>query len=163
MDRYKNFVHKNKNEIICRVRENDNPENRKFKNYLEIQLTYDNFAEFISNCKKGMYKNCELHLIIYDEATELSVNDVSLRYSLIRKLNDLNIYKLDLNLSDEILPFYNCSMKHIGWKHADKTTLKMTIDRNPIEEKDLKLSSAQGKLLLPEEKLIWVDDSTLHQ
>ena len=32
----------------------------------------------------------------------------------------------------------------------------MGIDRNPKERKDLRLQSAQGKIMMPEESLIWV-------
>jgi hypothetical protein len=39
----------------------------------------------------------------------------------------------------------------------------MSIDRNPKERKDLRLQSAQGKIMMPEESLIWIPATIIHK
>ena len=75
----------------------------------------------------------------------------------------LNFKKISFRLSDSTMPIYNAIMEKIGWKHTDKTELFMSIDRNPKERKDLRLQSAQGKIMMPEESLIWVPATIIHK
>ena len=79
------------------------------------------------------------------------------------KINELNFKKISFRLSDSTMPIYNAIMEKIGWKHSDKTELFMSIDRNPKERKDLRLQSAQGKIMMPEESLIWIPATIIHK
>ena len=52
-------------------------------------------------------------------------------------------------------------MHIVRWNHISKTTLDMTINRHPFNNSCLNLDTAKGRLLLPEEDLIWLPDITI--
>lgn len=131
--------------------------------YSRFDISFDKFYEFIN---QYLINNIQLPLLlatIYDEDTLLSQEAINLRYQFLNMINELDFKEISFRLSDSTLPIYNEIMQKIGWKHSNKTKLFMTIDRNPKERKDLNLQSAQGKIMLPEESLIWVPSTIIHQ
>ena len=131
--------------------------------YSKLDISFDKYREFINFCLSNNNKLPLLLTTIYDEDSILSQEDINLRYQFLNVLNELNFKEISFRLSDSTLPIYNRIMEEIGWKHADKTKLFMTIDRNPKTRKKLELQSAQGKIMLPEESLIWVPSTIIHQ
>ena len=131
--------------------------------YSKLDVSFDKYRDFINWYLSNNNKLPLLLTTIYDEANVLSQEDINLRYQFLKLLNELNFKEISFNLSDSTLPIYNEIMKKIGWKHFDKTKLFMTIDRKPKERKNLNLLSAQGKIMLPEESLIWVPSTIISQ
>ena len=131
--------------------------------YSKLDISFDKYREFINFCLSNNNKLPLLLTTIYDEDSILSQEDINLRYQFLNVLNELNFKEISFRLSDSTLPIYNRIMEEIGWKHSDKTKLFMTIDRNPKTRKKLELQSAQGKIMLPEESLIWVPSTIIHQ
>ena len=150
MDRYESFIHKG---LYSKKYDQSN--------ILKITLSHDNFANFLKECNEGKFNYTLLDIKIYDEKGELNDNDKKIIKDVLLKLNELNINKAEFNLCDETLPFYNVIMFNHMWRHNEKTVLKMSIDRKPAVQKDLKLSLAQGIIALPEEKLLWEKWSTM--
>lgn len=131
--------------------------------YSKFDISFDKFNEFIN---QYLTNNIQLPLLlatIYDEDATLSQEEINLRYTFLKLINELNFKEISFRLSDSTMPIYNEIMKKIGWKHFDRTKLFMTIDRNPKDKKNLKLQLAQGKIMLPEESLIWVPSTIISQ
>ncbi len=131
--------------------------------YSEMDISFDKYIDFINWYLSSNNKLPLLSTTIYDEASISSQEDINLRYQFLKLLNELDFKEVFFNLSDSTLPVYNEIMQMIGWKHFDKTKLFMTIDRNPKDRKNLKLLSAQGKIMLREESLIWESTSIISQ
>lgn len=131
--------------------------------YSKLDISFDRYKDFINWCLSNNNRLPLLLTIVYDETSILSQEDINLRYQFLKLLNELNFKEISFKLSNSTLPIYNEIMKKLGWKHFDKTKLFITIDRNPKERKDLKLQSAQGRIMLPEESLIWVPSTTISQ
>ncbi len=131
--------------------------------YSKLDISFDKYRDFINWYLSNNNKLPLLLTTIYDEANMLSQEDINLRYQFLKLLNELDFKEISFKLSDSTLPIYNEIMKKIGWKHFDKTKLFMTIDRKPKERKNLNLLSAQGKIMLPEESLIWVPSTIISQ
>lgn len=162
MDKFDNFINKN---ILC-IRQvpklpsrNGDIENNS-SGYIQFDISYDNFDKYLREIKT-INSKLPIHCIVYDETVVDNDNDLLLRVHFLKELNKLNIENIQFRLSESTLPIYNVMMDRINWKHDDYTFLQMTVDRKPTEIKDLKLLQARGKILLPEEKLLWVDDYTL--
>ncbi len=161
MDRYKKIVKVDKFSLITRT---PLPRSNKPK-YLSLELSFDNYSKFLSQI---LGKETQLPLLeteFYDEDIISTDEEFYLRYNFLKVINELNFISVTFNLSDSTLPAYNAIMKKIGWKHKEITKLKMTLDRNPVPlvRRNLRLESAQGKLLIPEEKLLWCSPATLSQ
>lgn len=157
MDRFSKVITTNVMNIKAELPVPNRPE------YSRLDISFDKFNEFIN---RYLSRNIRLPLLqatIYDEDDITSQEEFNLRYHFLRKINELNFKNISFILSDSTMPIYNAIMERIGWKHADKTELFMSIDRNPKERKDLRLQSAQGKIMMPEESLIWVPATIIHK
>lgn len=132
------------------------------KTHIKLELSRDQFKYFCKDINKNKFKY-DIEATIYDEGVIKSYYDILPIKSLLTQLNKQSIKNIKFILSDSTLPIYNNIMHTIGWKHKNKTTIKMTIDRNPtsIEIRDWKLSKAVGTIDIPEEKLIWISDNEL--
>lgn len=161
MDKYQSFVKVDRFSLAERT---PLPRSNKPK-YLSLELSFDKYNEFINQTLKKGIQLPLLEANFYDEGIITSDEEFYLRYSFLKAINELHFIDITFNLSDSTLPAYNAIMEKIGWKHNGETNLKMTIDRNPVslERRDLRLESAQGKLLLPEEKLIWCTPAILYE
>lgn len=131
--------------------------------YYKLDVSFDRFIDFINQ-----YGNKQLPLLeinIYDEDIITNQGQINIRFKLLNLINRLNTIKINFFLSDSTLPLYNSIMYELGWEHQDKTQLSLKTDRNPIprERRNLQLEKSQGKLLLPEEKLIWCTPATLYE
>ena len=156
MDKFSQVIMKNKMSIEA-VRPLPNR-----PSYSILDVSFDKFKDFINFC--SLNNNLPLLLAtIFDEDDILSQNDINLRYQFLKIINEFDFKEISFRLSDSTLPVYNKIMEEIGWKHFDKTKLYMTIDRNPKTRKNLQLQSAQGKIMLPEESLIWVPSTMISQ
>ena len=157
MDRFSKVITTNEMSIKAELPLPNRPK------YSRLDISFDKFNEFINRYLSGSIRLPLLQATIYDEAVITSQEDFNLRYQFLRKINELNFKKISFRLSDSTMPIYNAIMEKIGWKHTDKTELFMSIDRNPKERKDLRLQSAQGKIMMPEESLIWVPATIIHK
>lgn len=157
MDRFSKVITTNKMSIKAEIPLPNKPR------YSKLDISFDKFNEFINRYLSGNIILPLLQTTIYDEDVITSQEDVNLRYQFLRKINELNFKEISFRLSDSTMPLYNAIMEKIGWKHKDKTELFMSIDRNPKERKDLRLQSAQGKIMMPEESLIWVPSTIVHK
>ena len=137
--------------------------NRCTTDHLKIKLSFDNYDNFIRDYKLGKYRTLPLYIVLYDEDDKLTNNDIRKRYYFLKAINQMNILEIQFNLSDKTMPLYNVITNKINWHHQSKTKINMTIDRNPIKEKDLRLDEAKGEIILPEEKLIWLPTETLRK
>lgn len=157
MDRFSKVITTNEMSIKAELPLPNRPK------YSRLDISFDKFNEFINRYLSESIRLPLLQATIYDEAVITSQEDFNLRYQFLRKINELNFKKISFRLSDSTMPIYNAIMEKIGWKHSDKTELFMSIDRNPKERKDLRLQSAQGKIMMPEESLIWVPATIIHK
>ena len=157
MDRFSKVITTNEMSIKAELPLPNKPK------YSILDISFDKFNEFINRYLSGSIRLPLLQATIYDEDVITSQEDFNLRYQFLRRINELNFQKISFRLSDSTMPIYNAIMEKIGWKHTDKTKLFMSIDRNPKERKDLRLQSAQGKIMMPEECLIWVPATITHK
>lgn len=123
--------------------------------YSVFDISFDKFAEFINWYSKSHINLPLLSATIYDEDIILSPEQFNLRYQFLRLINSLNFKNISFILSDSTMPIYNEIMKKIGWKHVNKTTLHMSINRHPQVRTNLQLAEAQGQVKIKEENLIW--------
>lgn len=130
---------------------------------LRFNISFDNFAKYISEIRSSINTSMPVECIIYDEDLISCDDDVLLRVAFLKSIKDLNFREIDFKLSDSTFPLYNTIMDRINWKHGNVSFLEMTVDRNPTEIKDLRLEKAKGKILLPEEKLLWQSDYVLNK
>lgn len=155
-DRFEKAVHKNE----YRIDRVPPIPGKQAGGYINIQISFDNFQRFLNEVGK-INTNLPIKCTIYDEGLITSRYDLSLRYNFLERLNGIRFADIRFNLSDATLPVYNTFMTELGWRHKDATSLKMTIDRNPLAVKDLRLLDAKGLLLLKEENLVLQEDHVL--
>lgn len=138
--------------------------NNENKKYIKVSLSKDNFTNFCTYMKNRL-TTMEMDITIYDEGILTNSHFKKARENLIRILNNLNIRKINFELSDSTIAEYNRLMKIVEWKHKEKTIINIKIDRNPISEeiRDWNLCNTQGILNINEEKLIWLSDYQLEQ
>lgn len=157
MDRFNNSVTHSK----YIVKNNMPLPNRPNSGYLYIEVSSDNFLKFIRDFW-NVKVNAPVRCVIHDEGTNIHSSDLtSLRLRMLEMLNRLNIRSIDFKLSDAALKEYNALMHIVRWNHISETTLDMTINRHPFNNSCLNLDTAKGRLLLPEEDLIWLPDITI--
>lgn len=130
--------------------------------YVSFEISFDNFSKYLSEIKT-INTMLPIKCIIYDEGIIASDNDVQLRLKFLKNIQDLNFGEIKFKLSESTFPLYNTIMDKINWKHDNVSLLEMTVDRYPNEIKDLRLERAKGKILLPEEKLLWQSDYVLEK
>lgn len=130
--------------------------------YINFQISFDNFDKFIREIKTIDTKK-PINCIIYDEGIITNDREFLTRYNFLKQIMNMNFLEVRFKLSDSTFPVYNAIMDKLNWKHDDKTFLEMTLDRCPTEIKDLRLEQARGKILLPEEKLLWQSDYVLRE
>lgn len=159
MDKYRDYCVKNK---FSFKRIQPMPRSRE-KVYFKLTISYDNFKNFMDRYGANKEGLPLLEINIYDEDNIISENQINLRYQFLKMINELKTVKINFYLSDSTLPLYNLLMSKIGWIHQEKTTLSLNLDRNPVPKshRNFYLESAQGKLVIPEEKLIWFSKPTL--
>lgn len=158
MDRFDNFIKKN---ILKISRVPGLPNSRNGNSgYIDFQISFDNFTKYLHEIK-SISSDIPIQCTIYDETILSDSSDLLLRTHFLKEINKLNFGIIRFKLSESTLPIYNSIMDKINWGHDNCTFLEMTVDRKPTEIKQLNLSQARGKILLPEEKLLWVDDYTL--
>ena len=129
-------------------------------NIYNVVISYDQFLSCIKN-DKFMNNNGLLNFTIYDEAIAISREELMLRYQFLKYLSRFKNAKYSFNLSDSTLPAYIAFMNSINWKHDDRTTFKMTIDRNPTLSKTIPLEQARGKIIIKPDQLQLYSDNTL--
>ena len=126
-----------------------------------FKISFDNFAKYLSEIRNVSIHSIPVIATIYDEGIISCDEDVSLRLAFLKSIQNLKIKEIKFKLSESTFPLYNTIMDRINWKHDNVSFLEMTVDRYPNEVKDLRLEKARGKILLPEEKLLWQSDYTL--
>ncbi len=163
MDKYREAVRKGVNRLEFtgkRLAGNGLSKNLG-KTYCNLKLSSDKFYAFMDVFRTS---NIELPInaIIYDESENIDINKIC---KIINFLNKTNIENIEFNLSDVALCNYNKIMSEINWEHSDKTFIRLTIDRQPTKRKinDLNIELAQGRLMIPEEKLLWFSNNTLNK
>lgn len=157
MDRFEKVITKEKLSLLKRNPLPNHPA------YYDFEMSFDNIDIFINLYANKLNSSILLNVTIHDEIILDNPLEICKRYKVLKILNQLNLLNINFNLSDSTLPIYNMIMDKISWKHEEKTKLYMRIDRNPIyiPGRDLKLDLAKGKIMLPEEKLIWIPDYIL--
>lgn len=156
MDRYDKVIRKN----VLSIQSIPALPRSSESGYLSFKISFDNFSKYLSEIKT-INTSLPISCVIYDESIISSDNDVLLRFKFLRSIQNLNFKKVEFKLSESTFPLYNTIMDRINWNHDDVSFLEMTVDRYPIEIKDLRLERAKGKILLPEEKLLWQSDYVL--
>ncbi len=169
MDRYDNVIRKNilNIQVVQPLPPRKDKNNRVVpplpgRNFLVFVISFDNFAKYLSEIK-DINTFMPIQCIIYDEGLISCDEDVLLRLSFLRSIQNLNFREIKFKLSESTFPLYNTIMDRINWKHGNVSFLEMTVDRCPNEIKDLRLEKAKGKILLPEEKLLWQSDYVLNK
>lgn len=170
MDRFNNVIRKNilniqviKGIPLRREKRQQNVTPLPARDYLYFAISFDNFAKYLSEIQYNIDCHIPIECVIYDEGIISCDNDVLLRLSFLKSIKNLNFRKIEFNLSESTFPLYNKIMDRINWKHNNVSYLKMTVDRYPTEIKDLCLEKAKGKIILPEEILLWQSDYVLNQ
>lgn len=130
--------------------------------YINFQISFDNFDKFLREIKT-IDTTKPINCIIFDEGIVTNDREFLTRYNFLKRIMNMNFLEVRFKLSDSTFPVYNAIMDKLNWKHDDKTFLEMTLDRCPTEIKDLRLEQARGKILLPEEKLLWQSDYVLRK
>ncbi len=156
MDRYSNVIKQG----ILRAADAPAMPRGKTQGHTSFQISYDMFPSFLREIKQ-INSSMPIKCIIYDESIIENDNDFKLRYDFIKQIRNMNFLQVEFKLSDSTFPVYNAIMDRLNWQHDDKTLLYMTVDRQPTKIKDLRLLQARGKILLPEEKLLWESDYVL--
>ncbi len=160
------LANKNKRDVFQKFIHKDvfsvHPQMPKQIPSLTIICSYDRYEDLFELLDK-LQKNYPLSITLYDEERTVTNKSYGNIQELIRILNNKRINKLDIHMSDETMPLYNLAMYRRGWIHSDKTKLFLSIDRHPLQEKKLNLKYATGQIMLPEEKLLWVPQHTLHE
>lgn len=157
MDRFDSVIKRNILEISPPV-----PRNINQTGYINFQISFDNFDKFLREIKT-IDTTKPISCVIYDEAIVTNDREFLTRYNFLKQIMNMNFLEIRFRLSDSTFPVYNAIMDKLNWKHDDKTFLEMTLDRCPTEIKDLRLEQARGKILLPEEKLLWQSDYVLRK
>ena len=158
MDRYDKVIRKN----VLTIRSVPGMERSNLGAFLSFKISFDNFSKYL-NETKTINTSLPIRCIIYDEGIISSNYDVQLRLNFLKSIQKLNFEEIEFKLSESTLPLYNTIMDRINWNHDDVSFLEMTVDRYPTEIKDLRLERAKGKILLPEEKLLWQSDYVLER
>lgn len=166
MDKFDNAVRKN----IYKLKNSnsrlpglvDNKSINLGKKYYILDLSYDNFNNFIFEISNNKI-DLPFNINIYDEAIIQSNEDLKLRIKILNKLNQLNINNINFYFSDSTLYYYNLLMNEMGWKHSGITSIYLSLDRHPVEKKlcYLNLDIAKGKININEEKLLWLPNNKL--
>lgn len=128
--------------------------------YIDFQISFDMFGKFLRE-RRLIPCNMPICCKVYDETIIKNDEDIKLRYEFLKRICNIKFANIEFILSDCTMPVYNEIMDNINWRQDDVTFLKMPIDREPTNVKDLKLNHARGKVLLPEEKLLWLSDYEL--
>ncbi len=128
---------------------------------LTITCSYNRYDDFFKVLDE-IPNNYPISVTLYDEQRNLTEQTYTNIQELIRVLNTKRIKELRIYMSDTTMPLYNLYMHMREWKHQDKTKLYLSIDRHPLEAKKMNLEYASGKIIMPEEKLIWVPDYLLN-
>lgn len=160
MDRFDNYIKKNILDISY-IPGLPNSRNG-ISGYINFQISFDNFDKFLREIKT-IDTTKPIKCIIYDEGIITTDREFLTRYNFLKQIMNMNFLEIRFRLSDSTFPVYNAIMDKLNWKHDDKTFLEMALDRCPTEIKDLRLEQARGKILLPEEKLLWQSDYVLRQ
>ena len=131
--------------------------------YKELIISFEEFKTFIDKYGDIVDRLPLLKINIYDEDIIYCRDQIYLRYKFLTLINKLNILNIEFKLSDSTLPVYIKMLNCIGWKHQKNTQFFLKTDRNPVpvNERNLGLQDAKGKLLLPSDKLIWCSYETL--
>lgn len=158
MDRYDKVIRKN----VLTIRSVPGMERSNLGAFLSFKISFDNFSKYLNEIKT-INTSLPIRCIIYDEGIISSNYDVQLRLNFLKSIQKLNFEEIEFKLSESTLPLYNTIMDRINWNHDDVSFLEMTVDRYPTEIKDLRLERAKGKILLPEEKLLWQSDYVLER
>lgn len=156
MDKYDKVIRRN----VLSIRNISALPRSNASGFLSFTISFDNFSKYLSEIKT-LNTQLPIECIIYDEAIITSDSDVQLRLKFLKSIQNLNFRKIKFKLSESTLPLYNTIMDRINWKHDKVSFIEMTVDRYPTEIKDLRLERARGKILLPEEKLLWQSDYVL--
>lgn len=156
MDRYLKVIEKG----ILRIDNAPSMPRGKVQGYTNFQISSDMFATFLREIKQ-INSSMPIICTIYDEGVVENDNEFWLRYNFIKQIKSMNFLQVEFKLSDSTFPAYNAIMDKLNWQHDEKTFLYMTVDRHPTKIKDLRLLQARGKILLPEEKLLWESDYVL--
>lgn len=159
IDKFDNFVSYGIYKIDEVEKQNNNEDT-----FIKLELSVDQFNNFCSNIRKSPI-NIPTEIVIYDEGIINGYYDRESRKRIIRTLNKMNIKNITFILSDNTISEYNYLMNVLCWKHQKNTTLKIKIDRNPLdtEVRNWNLDRALGRIELPEEKLIWIPDNELEK
>lgn len=158
MDRYNKVIRKN----VLTIQNAAGSPRSNLGAFLSFKISFDNFSKYLNEIKT-INTSLPIRCIIYDEGIISSNYDVQLRLNFLKSIQKLNFEKIEFKLSESTLPLYNTIMDRINWNHDDVSFLEMTVDRYPTEVKDLRLERAKGKILLPEEKLLWQSDYVLER
>ena len=158
MDRYDKVIRKNE----LTIRSVPAVPRSNLGGYLSFEISFDNFSKYLNEIKT-INTSLPIRCIIYDEGIISSNYDVQLRLNFLKSIQRLNFGKIEFKLSESTFPLYNTIMDRINWSHDDVSFLEMTVDRYPTKIKDLRLERAKGKILLPEEKLLWQSDYVLER
>lgn len=135
--------------------------NQPRTDFISFEISFDNFWKFLQEIRT-INTTLPIQCTIYDEAMiKNNKSDLSMRYYFLKQIMNLNFLRIDFKLSESTFPVYNAIMDRLNWKHDKVSFLDMTVDRKPTEIKNLKLYQARGKILLPEEKLLWESDYVL--
>lgn len=159
MDRFDSVIKRNVLEILNVP---SLPRSINQTGYISFQISFDNFDKFLREIKT-IDTTKPIKCIIYDEKIVTTDREFLTRYNFLKQIMNMNFLEIRFRLSDSTFPVYNAIMDKLNWKHDDKTFLEMVLDRCPTEIKDLRLEQARGKILLPEEKLLWQSDYVLRQ
>lgn len=161
MDKYKKVIHSGIHRVMYTAKIQPGVIYTKNigKVHLNLRISSDRFYSIIEDF--NLDKTIPMNVEVYDETEIKNDNDIKKIILFLKELNKCNITFIRFYLSDSALFHYNEIMNKINWKHTLETQIYFTIDRNPVKEKNLNLDLAMGKLIIPEEKLIWVSDNIL--
>ena len=163
MDIFKNVVQKGVFETIQPLPKQ--PGEIKAESRKGFEISYDQFPLYLADEQKQieLQKSGVFQFTVYDESFITSDSEIKLRIQFLKKINQLSIGKIDFRLSDNTLPYYINILNRIGWRHQNKTSFYMDIDRHPTQITNLGFGPIKGKIELPEEKLIYVDRQKIEQ
>lgn len=133
-------------------------------NCVQLDVSYDQFYHAylqLMHCRQPLNVN------IYDGRSreEITNQDYLIRRNLMIALNQMSIFQIDFDLSDDMIKEYSSLLNTISWRHGDCSIYNMSINRHPtsLEQRNLGLNSLRGQISIKEEDLLWQTDSTITQ